>query len=83
MTTSDHRDVCDLHSGQDTWLKGIAGLLTLASGLLCYSINLQIDTMKDISKIQGGVAVIEQRVNTVEKKVDEIDQRVVKLEGRE
>lgn len=74
------RPHCEEHSGVMTWLKGIAALLTLASGLLTYSVLGQAPDLR--ARLDKAVSNFEKREVEVNGKLQVIQEDITELKGR-
>lgn len=76
---------CDDHTGLVTWMKGIASLLTLSTGLLGYSVfwqapNIRLEIAKEIARLDRQDQDHVYRIQNVEGDVKTLKERVSALE---
>ena len=76
---------CEDHSGQLVWMRGVATLLVLSTGLLSYSVfwqapSIQTEIAKEVARVDSEIKLVKKDVETVKCDITDLRSRVGKLE---
>ena len=75
---------CDDHSGLLAWMKGIAIILSIATGLLSFSVfwqapNLRLEMLQIASRLDAKDTALDYRIQTIEKDLKCVTEKVTML----
>lgn len=75
---------CDDHSGLMVWMKGVAGIMLVATGLLSYSVfwqapNLRMEMVQIASRLDAKDSALDFRIQNIEKDLKCVTDKVTLL----